>query len=85
MQDNQPTHEEVINGKYFRTLTVPATEPTSNALDMSFLVNTLWKQRVVYSWLGNSVTLCDPALPRNCVDHPADCNLFKTTTLLNSH
>jgi len=30
-------------------------------------------------------TGCDPALPRNCVDHPADCNLFKTTTLLNSH
>ena len=28
---------------------------------------------------------CDPALPRNCVDHPADCNLLKTTTLLNSH
>jgi len=25
-------------------------------------------------------TGCDPALPRNCVDHPADCNLFKTTT-----
>ena len=22
-------------------------------------------------------TGCDPALPRNCVDHPADCNLFK--------
>ena len=30
-------------------------------------------------------TGCDPALPRNCVDHQADCNLFKTTTLLNSH
>ena len=30
-------------------------------------------------------TGCDPALPRNCVDHPADCNLFKTVTLLNSH
>jgi len=30
-------------------------------------------------------TGCDPALPRNCVDHPADCNLFKTITLLNSH
>ena len=30
-------------------------------------------------------TGCDPALPRNCVDHPADCILFKTTTLLNSH
>jgi len=30
-------------------------------------------------------TGCDPALPRNCVDHPADCDLFKTTTLLNSH
>jgi len=29
-------------------------------------------------------TGCDPALPRNCVDYPADCNLFKTTTLLNS-
>ena len=29
-------------------------------------------------------TGCDPALPRNCVDHPADCNLFKTITLLNS-
>ena len=29
-------------------------------------------------------TGCGPALPRNCVDHPADCNLFKTTTLLNS-
>jgi len=29
-------------------------------------------------------TGCDPALPRNCDDHPADCNLFKTTTLLNS-
>ena len=27
----------------------------------------------------------DPALPRNCVDHPADWNLFKTTTSLNSH
>jgi len=26
----------------------------------------------------------DPALPRNCVDHPADCNLLKTITLLNS-
>jgi len=23
----------------------------------------------------------EPALPSNCVDHPADCNLFKTTTL----
>ena len=22
-------------------------------------------------------TGCDPALPRDCVDHPADCNLFK--------
>jgi len=30
-------------------------------------------------------TGCDPALPRNCVDHPADRNLLKTTTLLNSH
>ena len=30
-------------------------------------------------------TGCNPALPRNCVDHPADCNLFKTTTLLNLH
>jgi len=30
-------------------------------------------------------TGCDPALLRNCVDHPADCNLFKTTTLLNSY
>jgi len=30
-------------------------------------------------------TGCDPALLHNCVDHPADCNLFKTTTLLNSH
>ena len=30
-------------------------------------------------------TGCDPALLRNCVDHPAECNLFKTTTLLNSH
>ena len=29
-------------------------------------------------------TGCDPALPRNSVDHPADCNLFKTITLLNS-
>ena len=29
-------------------------------------------------------TGCDPALPRNCVDHPADCNLFKTITLPNS-
>ena len=29
-------------------------------------------------------TGCDPALPRNCVDHPADCNLFKTITLLSS-
>ena len=29
-------------------------------------------------------TGCDPTLPRNCVDHPADCNLFKTITLLNS-
>ena len=27
---------------------------------------------------------CDPALPRNCVDHPADCNLFRKLTLLNS-
>jgi len=26
----------------------------------------------------------DPAFPRNCADHPADCNLFKTITLLNS-
>ena len=30
-------------------------------------------------------TGCDPALPRNCVDDPADCNPFKTTTLLNLH
>jgi len=30
-------------------------------------------------------TGCDPALPWRYVDHPADCNLFKTTTLLNSH
>ena len=30
-------------------------------------------------------TGCDLALPCNCVDHPADCNLFITTTLLNSH
>ena len=29
-------------------------------------------------------TSCDPALPRNCVDYPADCNLFKTISLLNS-
>ena len=29
-------------------------------------------------------TGCDPALPRNCVDHPADCKLFKTISLLNS-
>ena len=29
-------------------------------------------------------TGCDPALPRNCVEHLADCNLFKTITLLNS-
>ena len=36
------------------------------------------------NWANND-TGCDPALPRNCVDHPADCNLFKTTTLLNSH
>ena len=28
-------------------------------------------------------TGCDPALPRNCVDHPADCNLFKTITSTN--
>ena len=28
-------------------------------------------------------TGCDPALPRNCVDHPADCNLLKNITLLN--
>ena len=29
-------------------------------------------------------TSCSPALLCNCVDHPADCNLFKTITLLNS-
>jgi len=29
-------------------------------------------------------TGCDPALPRNCDDHSADCNLFKTITLLKS-
>jgi len=29
-------------------------------------------------------TGCGPALPRNCVDHPTDCNLFKNITLLNS-
>ena len=29
-------------------------------------------------------TGCDPALPRNCVDHPADCNFFKNITLLYS-
>jgi len=29
-------------------------------------------------------TSCDPAFPRNCVDHPADCNLFKNIKLLNS-
>jgi len=29
-------------------------------------------------------TGCDPVLPHNCVDHPTDCNLFKTITLLNS-
>jgi len=29
-------------------------------------------------------TGCDPALPRNCVDHPAHCNLFKNITLLYS-
>jgi len=27
-------------------------------------------------------TGCDPALPRNCVDHPADCNLFKKHNLI---
>ena len=27
---------------------------------------------------------CDPAPPRNCVDHPADCNIFKTIIWLNS-
>jgi len=25
---------------------------------------------------------CDPALPRNCVDHPADSNLFKNYNLI---
>jgi len=30
-------------------------------------------------------TGCDPALPRNCVDHPADCNFFENIKLLNSH
>ena len=29
-------------------------------------------------------TGCDTALLRNCVYHPADCNFFKTITLLNS-
>ena len=29
-------------------------------------------------------TGCDLALPHNCADHPADCNLFKTISLLNS-
>jgi len=29
-------------------------------------------------------TGCNTALPRNCVDHPADSNLFKAITLLNS-
>ena len=29
-------------------------------------------------------TVCDPALPRNCVDHPADCNLFKSATSAGS-
>ena len=28
-------------------------------------------------------TGCHPALPRNCVDHPEDCNLFKTITSTN--
>jgi len=53
-----------------------------------------------FSWVYSTLTLpcsapcgteqttidtgCDPAFPRNCVDHPADCNLFKTITLLNS-
>jgi len=27
-------------------------------------------------------TGCDPALPRNCVDHPADFNLFKKYNLI---
>ena len=29
-------------------------------------------------------TGCDPALPRDCVDYPADCNLFKNINLLYS-
>ena len=37
------------------------------------------------NWANHDRYGCDPALPRNCVDHPADCNLFKTITLLNSH
>jgi len=28
-------------------------------------------------------TGCDPALPRDCVDHPTDCNLFKKYNLIN--
>ena len=37
------------------------------------------------NWANNDRYRLRPALPRNCVDHPADCNLFQTTTLLNSH
>ena len=36
------------------------------------------------NWANHDRYTCDAALPRNCVDHPADCNLFKTITLLNS-
>jgi len=27
-------------------------------------------------------TGCDPAHPRNCVDHPVDCNFFKNYNLI---
>jgi len=36
------------------------------------------------SWAWQADTSCSPALPRNCVYHPVDCNLFKNITLWNS-
>jgi len=55
----------------------------------------LWKPRQSFILAGFTLSLpcsapceteqttihtgCNPALPRNCVDHPAACNLFKTT------
>ena len=58
----------------------------------------LWKPRESFILAGFTLSLpcsapcgtgqttidigCDPALPRNCVDHPADCNVFKRYRLI---